>query len=75
MHPKKLESKQSTPIQSNMVMKSFVQAFLWTLLGVLRNQRKKKEFLRIEKPTNIIKMKTVLEKRKEVTQTVCKNTK
>jgi len=35
----------------------------------------KKEFLRIEKPINIIKKKSVLEKRKEVTQTVCKNTK
>ena len=35
----------------------------------------KKEFLRNEKPTNIIKKKTILEKRKEVTQTVCKNTK
>ena len=35
----------------------------------------KKEFLRNEKPTNIIKKKIVLEKRKEVPQIMCKNTK
>ena len=68
MHPKKLESKQSTPIQLNMVMGSFVQAFLWTLSRESRNQREKKEFLRIEKPTNKIKKKIVLEKIKEVTK-------
>ena len=45
-----------------------------TFRGV-EKPKEKKEFLRIEKPTNIIKKKTVLEKRKEVTQTVCKNTK
>ena len=40
-----------------------------TFRGVEKPKRKK-EFLRIEKPTNIIKKKIVLEKRKEVTQIV-----
>ena len=76
MHPKKIR-KQA--INTNPIKygdgKFCSSISLNTFRGVEKPKEKKKEFLRIEKPTNIIKKKTVLEKRKEVTQTVCKNTK
>ena len=75
MHPKKIRKQaiNTNPIKYGDGM--FCSSISLNAFRGVEKPKGKKEFLRIEKPTNIIKKKIVLEKRKEVPQIMCKNTK